>query len=397
MKQIIIALSLILVVLVVIAGVLLLGLDRMVQTDYNETTAGTTSLSEESIEPETTEPTASITESTTEEQPVLEVSDAGYVLNGVTLDVFSYEGTPVVSAVQFLSVAGLDSDGCAHASDKERVQLTDTSITIGELTSELVVDGVLYISLPDACAEMDYPAYELDGITYFTPSARSFEIPENVNVPVLMYHAVSDDCWGIEELFVSPSDMEDQLRYISENGYDAIWFEDLAHVEDYEKPIILTFDDGYDDNYTELFPLLQKYNIKATIFVIGNAPDVVQHKMTSAQIRELSDSGLVSIQSHSYTHVDMDTLDEDGTEYEMSESRDAITRITGKVPTVLCYPTGKYNDATLSLIDDYYQFGIKMVGGLYNTSDDPHLVNRYYISRYTSLSTFANYLSFAGT
>ena len=71
--------------------------------------------------------------------------------------------------------------------------------------------------------------------------------------------------------------------------------------EDYEKPVILTFDDGYDDNYTELFPLLQKYNAKATIFVIPKAIGT-PHKMTAEQIYELSRSGLVSIQSHTYSH-----------------------------------------------------------------------------------------------
>ena len=211
-----------------------------------------------------------------------------------------------------------------------------------------------------------------------------------------MYHAVSDDMWGINELFVSPSSMEEQLAYLTENGYDAIWFEDLAHVENYDKPVILTFDDGYDDNYTELFPLLQKYNVKATVFVIGNAPGT-SHKATEEQIREMSDSGLVSIQSHSYTHADLDTLGYDDTVYELEQSKLAITRITGKEPYVLCYPTGKYNDYTLEVAPQYYMFGIKMVGGLYNTSQDPFLVNRYYVSRYTDIYTFASFLSYAGT
>ena len=75
-----------------------------------------------------------------------------------------------------------------------------------------------------------------------------------VRVPVLMYHAVGDDCWGEESLFVKPEELEKQLQYLSENGYETIFFEDLSHIEQYEKPVLLTFDDGYDDNAETLLP-----------------------------------------------------------------------------------------------------------------------------------------------
>ena len=254
------------------------------------------------------------------------------------------------------------------------------------------------LPLLETAEALGYPMWTDDesGVTYITPAARAFELPENVNVPVLMYHAVSDNMWGINELFVSPSSLDEQLAYLVENGYDAIWFEDLAHIEDYDKPVILTFDDGYDDNYTELLPLLQKHNVKATVFVIGNAAGMT-HKMTAEQIREMADSGLVSIQSHGYTHDDMDVMGEDTLEFELGESKRVITRLTGRIPYVLCYPTGKYSDLTLEVAERHYLFGIKMVGGQYNTSDDPFLVSRFYISRYTDIYTFASYISAAGT
>ena len=62
----------------------------------------------------------------------------------------------------------------------------------------------------------------------------------------------------------------------------------------------------------------------------------------------------------------------------------------------MCYPTGRYNNHTLELGPEYFQFGLKMVGGQYNTSDDPFLVSRYYMSRYYGIGTFAGYLSSAG-
>ena len=53
-----------------------------------------------------------------------------------------------------------------------------------------------------------------------------------------MYHAVGNDCWGEESLFVKPEELEKQLQYLSENGYETIFFEDLAHIEQYEKPVM---------------------------------------------------------------------------------------------------------------------------------------------------------------
>lgn len=157
-----------------------------------------------------------------------------------------------------------------------------------------------------------------------------------------MYHAVGDEIWGYSDLFVSEAGMEEQLQYLQENGYEPIWFSDLAHIEDYEKPVILTFDDGYDDNYTVLYPLLEKYQTKATIFVIGNAMGS-QHKMTQEQVYELAASGLVSIQSHTYTHGNLSAMDEPALRQEMELSNAALAAATGQIRTCCATRRGKYS------------------------------------------------------
>ncbi|MBQ1372083.1 MAG: polysaccharide deacetylase family protein, partial [Oscillospiraceae bacterium] len=131
---------------------------------------------------------------------------------------------------------------------------------------------------------------------WYTRIVKHDAVPAGYRIPVLMYHAVSDHLWGEAELFASPAILEEEIQAMLNAGYTPITFEDLDHIQEIEKPVMLTFDDGYDDNYTELFPILQKYNVKATVFVIVN--DIGKnHKVTEAQIREMSDSGLVSIQS----------------------------------------------------------------------------------------------------
>ena len=168
-------------------------------------------------------------------------------------------------------------------------------------------------------------------------------------------------------------------------------FEDLDRIGEIEKPVMLTFDDGYDDNYTELFPLLKKYNVKATIFVIVN--DIgKRHKLTEAQIREMSDSGLVSIQSHTMSHGYLDEMYSERLHWEHYNSMLKLTRITGKQPFVLCYPTGRSTGASRAITAQYYEYGLCMGGPCFVTGDSPYYICRYYVPRGLPLSTFLSYL-----
>ncbi|MDR0889471.1 MAG: polysaccharide deacetylase family protein [Oscillospiraceae bacterium] len=396
----------IVILLILVLILFLIALFRFGDLPGAANTAPTEGPTQPTVKP--TESTEPPTEEPTEPTPELLFEEESVFLNGTLLTVAIVEENVFVRAADFASAmrlgfsANADSArfyGAIPASftaDERKITLNAEAHTLD--FAPFLHDGQLYLPLMELAQALDFSTFydEEFGKLYITPGAKEFSVPEDVNVPVLMYHAVSDNMWGIAELFVSPADMEAQLAYLVENGYDPIWFEDLAHVEDYDKPVILTFDDGYDDNYTELFPLLQKYNVKATVFIITSAIGT-SNKMTEAQIRELSDSGLVSIQSHTVTHEYLDSMGEERLIREMADSKLALTRLTGKEPSVLCYPTGKYSNLSLEIAAEYYNFGLKMVGGLYNTSDDPFLVNRYYISRYTGIGTFASYVSAAGT
>lgn len=227
-------------------------------------------------------------------------------------------------------------------------------------------------------------------LLYLTPGAGEYAVPEGYAVPTLMYHAVGDDLWGFAELFVSPAELETQLQYLTENGYTTIHFSDLRAVDRIEKPVILTFDDGYMDNYTELFPLLQKYNCKATIFVITDMIGVHEKYMTWEQAKEMADSGLVSIQSHTASHPNLDELTREEQAVELNRSFDAIFEHLGREPYVLCYPTGRYNQNTLELMEGQYAFGVKMVGGDYVTGEAPREIDRWYVPRGLWLGTYVD-------
>lgn len=256
--------------------------------------------------------------------------------------------------------------------------------------------GQDYVKLEDAAARLGLEWGQApDGSRYLAKRQEIGEIPAGWNVPVLMYHAVGDEIWGYSDLFVSAAGMEAQLQYLQENGYETIWFSDLAHIEEYEKPVILTFDDGYDDNYTVLYPLLEQYQAKATIFVIGNAMGS-PHKMTREQVYELAASGLVSIQSHTYTHGNLSAMDEAALRQEMELSNAALAAATGQIPYVLCYPEGKYSYLTMDIAKEYYSFALRMDGWTYQTGMDPYQVPRSFVSRRITVPDFTWFVSPSG-
>lgn len=254
-------------------------------------------------------------------------------------------------------------------------------------------DDALWIPLHRVCdATGLYILWDAqEYLVYVSQKLDMSLIPQGKAIPTLMYHEVGDETWGISDLFVSPDNMRQQLQYLQDGGFDPIFFSDLTHLADYDKPVLLTFDDGYIGNYTELFPLLQEFNMKATIFVIPDLLDTPNY-MTREQVREMADSGLVSIQSHTMSHPELATISQQEQDYELSQSQLEITRITGRIPYVLCYPSGSHDDTTIALGQQYYQFGLKMNGGLWITDQDHFEIDRFYVSRNTTIYSFSSFV-----
>lgn len=136
-----------------------------------------------------------------------------------------------------------------------------------------------------------------------------------IEVPILLYHHIAKDVTSTT--MVSPETFENHIKALAGNGYTGISFEEIvAYVEDSgelpPKPIIITFDDGYLSNYEFAYPILQKYNMKATIFIIGvsvgkdtyrdtgDSDYTILPRFNYEQANEMIESGLISIQSHSY-------------------------------------------------------------------------------------------------
>lgn len=267
----------------------------------------------------------------------------------------------------------------------------DDSVRVIKNSDDSVSECWIDIQVLSDALSLRYLSDTENQTMYLSPKIDTTAIPSGRQVPVLMYHAVSDQTWGLEGLFLSPSDMEAQLKYLTENGYDPIFFSDLPHLDQYKKPVILTFDDGYNNNYTDLYPLLQKYNVKATIFVIPSSVGG-QYSMTAAQIKEMADSGLVSIQSHTQDHKELASLSADQQKQQFAQSQLAIARMTGRIPSVLSYPSGSYDSNTLSLAPEYFDMAVKSRGGLWTVQNNFFEIDRYPVYRDTGIHSFQTFI-----
>ena len=217
-------------------------------------------------------------------------------------------------------------------------------------------------------------------------------VPAGREIVILRLHCVSDDIWGEEGLFMSPAKLEEQITAMEQMGCSFLSFEDLDRIDEYEKPVFLTFDDGYMDNYTELYPILQRHKAKATIFLITGLIGR-KYYLTEEMIREMNASGLVSFQSHTVHHADMNAASPEEREYEASESQLAIARITDKVPFALSFPRARANDDAMKTVARWYRYVVIADGEPWVTCSDPLHIPRFAMPRDIDMETFLGYFA----
>lgn len=164
------------------------------------------------------------------------------------------------------------------------------------------------------------------------------------DIPVLNYHKV--DAYH-HALSIPPDEFEEQIKYLYDSGYHSISPDQLtAYLKEGsplpEKPILITFDDGYADNYNNAYPILKKYGFNATIFIVTNLVGHDRRFVTWEQVKEMQSNGF-TFGSHTANHIPLSQLPAEQVEIELIQSRDEITRQIGVTPRYFAYPTGAYN------------------------------------------------------
>lgn len=181
-----------------------------------------------------------------------------------------------------------------------------------------------------------------------------------VRVPILMYHHVgmlppNADAVRIS-LTISPELFEAQMKFIADQGFTPIRILDLVnHLQNGAplppKPIILTFDDGYEDNYINVFPTLKDYGFPGTFFIISGRPDSnAEDYLTWEQIHEMADNGM-EIGNHSLTHrYNLGATFPATQRAEIIESHKRFVQELSNWSPIFSYPSGSYNAYTLTLL-----------------------------------------------
>lgn len=194
-------------------------------------------------------------------------------------------------------------------------------------------------------------------------------------IPVLMYHHFVEEGEEVGYTTISDVAFEEQITYLKSKGYNTITDQDIVDFYYYgkelpENPIHITMDDGYESNYKIAYPILKENGMKATIFVIVSRidGDYYPPRLTWDQIKEMSDSGVISIQSHTYDlhHKEIiddavevsamisDTSDEflKRVKDDLILSKEILEEKLGNEVISISYPFGHYDENTLNMIEE---------------------------------------------
>ncbi|MCR4406017.1 MAG: polysaccharide deacetylase family protein [Anaerolineae bacterium] len=235
-----------------------------------------------------------------------------------------------------------------------------------------------------------------------TPTPPPLPTPDGVarqvRVPILMYHHVAvppaDADIYRRDLSVSPENFAAQLQYLAEQGYQTITLYDLVYHLSLgwplpPKPIIITFDDGYRDNYTNALPVLLKHGFVGTFFILTEPIDQKHEDyLTWNQVRRMSEAGM-DIEVHGRTHQDLRGRDTDFLIWEIVGPQEIIEARIHQLPRFFCYPSGQYDENVVALLKSAYFWGaVTVEQGTLHTTDGLFQLRRIRVKGADTLDDF---------
>lgn len=243
--------------------------------------------------------------------------------------------------------------------------------------------------------------------------AKLYVKTKHYEMPVIMYHRVikNTDEAGVHGIYVKTSTFEKHLKYLKKHNYQTVTFADLAN-NNYKKRfdrgnkfVILSFDDGYEDNYKYAFPLLKKYGFKAVIYLLSDLDynkwdvDVLENPeqefklMNKDMISEMQKYG-IEFGGHTKTHPKLATIDIEDAKKEIFESKEKLEKKLNKKLVSFAYPYGNMNEDVKNIVKEAgYEFAVATDSGDISFSTDLFKIRRIGIFSTNSFLTFKRKVS----
>jgi len=229
-------------------------------------------------------------------------------------------------------------------------------------------------------------------------------------IPILMYHKVNPDPrTGGLGLRVPPEKFEEQMKYLTDHGYQTISLSEAANYirkggELPLRPVVLTFDDGYLDNYQYAFPVLKKYSFTATIFVVANCVgkenyfDARTHMQPENRLAGWDELGKmaqygITIGSHTLDHPRLAKISSEEALRQIKESKALIEGNLKRPVLFFAYPYGSYTADTISLVKESgYLAAVTTDQGLASNLSDVYALKRIRVLGSYNLNKFVKEL-----
>ncbi|WP_051931963.1 polysaccharide deacetylase family protein [Clostridium sp. KNHs214] len=213
------------------------------------------------------------------------------------------------------------------------------------------------------------------------------------SIPILMYHSISDNKNGFFK--VDKNKFRKQMQYIKDNGYETLTLDQVYYYiskdkQFPDKAVVITFDDGYKDNYTNAYPILKELDLKATIFVVADYITEGSSTIYSSlkELREMRENG-IDIQSHTSKHRKLDKLSYDEQLQDLSLSKAKIEKLINSNVKFLTYPYGRYNNDTIKIAKKCgYEMAVTTHMGYCNIDNESFKVRRICVPGFTSMNIF---------
>lgn len=228
--------------------------------------------------------------------------------------------------------------------------------------------------------------------SYSGTSTSERVIHNNESIPVLMYHSIPDKSSG-NIMEVSKAQFREEMEYLKKNGYNTLSADEFYDFIVKDKPVpkkslLITFDDGYENQYANAYPILKKYKFHAIMFIITNYLDKGTLYMQSAQLKTMSENG-IDIESHTANHDKLDQISYEAQLKTLKDSKNVIEGACNKAVRFIAYPYGYFNKDTVKASQDAgYIMAFTTSGKWANTNKGVYAVNRIYIFPQYDLNNF---------